>query len=300
MKNGVMCKMKWFVVALLVVLVAGMTIFGIFGFNNTVDYSDSYEINVSIDINIDKAKSTLKNTTEDYFEQKDIKFVSYQMQDDGMSIIYKLTTDETSKIADLESVINTTLDADEDTKGIIAKVSSKANFKVDYMQTGKLLIVFGISIVAIFIYLLIMNKLASALAVVCSSIVSVIAFIALIALTRIPAYPFIDIMAVAVGALTAMLSSSTVAKYTQKIKNLVEKTEVKEIANVVGAEMLKKYFVIFVCILIAGVALLAFIRQYLIIIGLQIIIAGLVATLIAYFVTPLIWTAIKGVKNKRI
>ena len=41
-----MTKMKWFITVTLIVLVAGMAVFGFLGFNNSVDYSESYEINV--------------------------------------------------------------------------------------------------------------------------------------------------------------------------------------------------------------------------------------------------------------
>ena len=64
MKNGVMDKIKWFVVSILILLVAGMTVLGFAGFNNTLDYADSYEINITLEIVNDDAKEILKEITE--------------------------------------------------------------------------------------------------------------------------------------------------------------------------------------------------------------------------------------------
>lgn len=300
MKSGVMNKIKWFIVALLVILVAGMTMLGIFGFNNTVDYSQSYEIKVSIDIDIDEAKDILKTTTEDYFEEKGIKYVSYQFESDGMGIIYKLNTDYSAKLVTLEDDINTALNANANTNGVIAKMTSKILYEGKHLQVTKVLLAFGIGLVAIFVYLLFMNKLASAVAVIVSSVVSVIAFIALIALTRLPAFPFIEIMAVVSGVLGAILSVSTVSKYKEEIKNATEKVDVRNISDKVAKSELKKYLIALIVLAIAGVALIAFFLPYLMIMGGQIILAGVVSSTTAYFITPLIWSSIKGAKGKRI
>ena len=145
-----------------------------------------------------------------------------------------------------------------------------------------------------------MNKLASAVAVIVSSVVSVIAFIALIALTRLPAFPFIEIMAVVSGVLSAMLSVSTVSKYKEEIKNATEKVDVRNISDKVAKSELKKYLIALIVLAIAGVALIAFFLPYLMIMGGQIILAGVVSSTTAYFITPLIWSSIKGAKGKRI
>ena len=95
-----MAKMKWFIAVTLIVLVAGMAVFGFLGFNNSVDYSESYEINVRLEQNIDADKETMKTTADRFFADKGIKIVSSQMQDDGM--IYKLASEQPAeKITEL-------------------------------------------------------------------------------------------------------------------------------------------------------------------------------------------------------
>ncbi len=298
MKNGVMNKIKWFIVSLLVLLVAGMTILGFAGYNRTIDYKGSYEVNLSLEIVNDQAKDILKETTEKFFEEKDIKFASYQTAKNG--IVYKMNNDPTTKVADLKNAIMSALDANEATKENdvtvqVNKVSALGNF----IQPGKVLLAYGIAILAIFLYLLIMNKLASAVAVICSSLVSVLAFVSLLAIVRIPALPFIEVSAMFAGILGAVLAVSTVAKYKELMKNSTQKISVKEIADKTAELEGKKYLIALIGVLAAGFAVFAFFTPYLMIIGGQIMLAGLTATLSAFFTTPLLWTAIKkGKKSK--
>jgi len=147
--------------------------------------------------------------------------------------------------------------------------------------------------------MLIMNKLASAVAVICSSIASVVMFIAMIALTRIPALPYFEISAMFAGILGLLLAVSTVGRYREELKNTTSnKFSVNEIAEKVAKTESKKYLYILVAIVIASVAVSAFFMRYMLIIGGQLLIAGIAAVACAYFISPLIWTAIKG-KDKK-
>ncbi len=299
MCSGVMNKMKWFIISCLIILVAGMTLLGIFGLNTPIDYSDSYEINVSIALDNDTLKQTMKETADKYFEDKDIKVAAFQSQEDGMSIIYKFTSDQTSIVEQLKQVLSDKLSQnplmqDNEVLVVCNYVGQKG-----FVQPLKILLAYGIAIVAIFVYMLIMNKLASAVAVVCSSLASVIAFIAMLAITRIPAVPYVELTAMLAGALGALLAVSTVSRYREELKNTISKKfSVREIADNVSKTESKKYLYLFVAVVIASVAVSAFFMRYMLIIGGQLLLAGLVSTVCAYFMTPLIWTAIKG-KHKK-
>ncbi len=296
MKNGVMNKIKWFVVSILILLVAGMAVLGFVGFNNTLDYSNSYEINISLEIVNDEAKDIVIETAEKFFEDKDVDFSSYQISKTG--IVYKMNNNPTSKVADLKDALVDALDDDEMTRDneVTVKVN-KVYALGEFMIPVKILLAFGIAIVAIFIYMLIMNKLASAVAVICSSIVSVLTFIALLALVRIPALPFVEVGAMISGALGAVLAVSTVGKYREILKNTTQKMSSSEIANKASKTEAKKYLIAFIGVLAAGFALFAFFTPYLMIAGGQIMLAGLAATASAFFTTPMIWAAIKKTKK---
>ena len=296
MKNGVMDKIKWFVVSILILLVAGMTVLGFAGFNNTLDYADSYEINITLEIVNDDAKEILKDTADKFLDLREVDKSSYQITKNG--IVYKMTDDPTGKVDNLKNALISALEANANTADneVTVKIN-KVSVLGEIMQPGKVLLAFGIAIVAIFLYMLIMNKLASAVAVICSSLVSVLAFISLIAITRIQAFPFFEISAVFAGILGAVLSVSTVGNYKKALKNTTEKLSAKTVANKTSVLEAKKYLIALIGVLVAGFAVFAFFTPYLMIIGAQIMVAGVSATLSAFFTTPLLWTAIK--KNKK-
>ena len=283
-----MTKIKWFIAVTLIVLVAGMAVFGFLGFNNSVDYSESYEINVRLEQNIDADKETMKTTADDFFANKGIKIVSSQMQDDGM--IYKLASEQPAeKIAELQDLINGKLDGNK------ASASINVVYANYNLQPLSIIIAYAVALVAIFVYMLIMNKLASAVAVVCSSILSVLMAIALVALTRIPAAPYVQFMPILAGILSAVLSVITVGGYKEQLKG-AEKYSVKDIAEKVAVADKKKYVFALIITLVSAVAVAAFMTPYMLILGGQIAIVGLVAVAVAYYFTPLLWTAIKKSK----
>ncbi len=295
MKNGVMNKIKWFIISALIIVVVGLTVAGIFGLNNPIDYNDGYEVSVSIEFDDESSKAILKNQTEKYFENNDIDVVSYQVLDDGLTIIYKLKTDPTAKIDGLKTAIETKLDENQASQGNEATVNVNKVYKGSYMQPLEMLIAYGVGIVAIFLFMLIMNKLASAVAVVASSFASMLVFLSIMAITRIPASPFIEISIMIAGALGAMLSASTVGRYREELKkNLSEKFSTTEIADEVAKTEFKKYLFILIGVLVASFAVFAFLTSYLTIIGGQIGFAGISACITSYFVTPAVWSAIKS------
>ena len=293
--SGVMNKMKWFVISSLIILVVGMTLLGIFGLNEPIDYSDSYEINVSITIDDDSLKASMKETADKYFADKGISVASFQSQEDGMSLIYAFTSDQTSQVDGLKTILDDVLSQNLQMSNSEVSVVSNYVGQGSLVQPLKILLAYGIAVVAIFVYMLIMNKLASAVAVICSSLASVVMFVAMLAITRIPGVPFVELSAMLAGIIGALLAVSTVSRYREELKNTMSnKFSVTEIAEKTSKTEFKKYAYILVAILIAGVAVSAFFTRYMLVIGGQIIVAGLVSVLSAYFITPLIWVAIKG------
>ena len=294
--NCIIGKMKWFVVAVLVILVAGMTMLGVLGFNNAVDHSKSYEVSVSVDQSIDKSKEVLKDASEKYLAEKGVSY-SVQVMDDGAIILYKVGADVTEKVSGLEKAINDALALNAETQGILAEVVVDEVLGDQTLQDGPLLLSAGIALVAIFIYLLITERtIASATATVCSAVLTFLVFLSLMAITRLPALPFVEIVSAIAIIISAVLSTSTVVKYREEIKNATTKVDFIEVAKKVLKTETSKYLFALITIGVAGVALAAFFTQYLLIVGAQIIFAG-IAVLLSLFVPPLVWTAIKSAKK---
>ncbi len=294
--KSVMGKIKVAIIITLIVLVAGMAILGVFGLNNTVDYKAGYELQVSVDQSIDEAKTILKTSSDAFLSEKGIKSANYAYQelDDGRLLVYKFNKDVTADVVGMKDYINAALDANEVAKGAEPKVVVNEVIGNKDGQIGWVILALGITLAVAFVYTLIMEKLASAVAVVCSAIISALTFVALTALTRIPVANFFGAFLGLSFALALALSVATVNKYKQAIKESgKDKVSHRAIADKVGARDVKKYLLTLVAVLIAGVAVSAFFVPYMMIIGGQLAIAGVAAVFSAYFTTPLIWTAIK-------
>ena len=295
--NCILGKIKWFIIATLVILVAGMTIFGIFGFNNTVDHSNSYEVEISVDQNIDKAKEILKSSSEKYLAEQGLTY-SVQVMDDGAMLIYKFDADVSEKVASMASYIDTALSADAEANGVKLEVNVRAVKGDASINVCGLLVAVGVSVLAIFLFVLIMERmLASAVAVVCSAVLAFLIFVSLMALTRLPANPFVDAVSVIAMVVSAILSAVTVNKYREEIKNATTKVTNAEIVRKVANAEYKKYLFALACVFVASIALAALFTQYLFIAGAQILLAG-VASFASLFVTPLVWVAIRNSKKK--
>ena len=80
MKNRLTVTFKVILTIVLSLIVVGITVASIFGFNNVVDYKDSYEVVVGINQKIDDKAETAKNTAEKYFEAKGVTPVEYFTQ----------------------------------------------------------------------------------------------------------------------------------------------------------------------------------------------------------------------------
>ncbi len=298
--NGVMKKVKWFIVSTLVILVVGITLFGVFGFNNTGDYSSSFDLRVTITQPIEKAQQTLKTTADKYMAEKGINVISTQTLDNGIGYVFKFAGDVSEQIADLEQAINDALSQDPLT-ATVTVADFDPNFASGYGDNNVkgILIAMSIAVVLIFVYTLIMDKLAAAVAVICSAILSALVFIALMSITRLPSIPYVQLIALAFSfVLGAVMSIMTTGRLKEAVKNQTGKFEYDNLAvGVMNAEK-KKTVLALVAVFVASVALMALFASYTAIVGASLLVAGVSAVGVSYFITPLLWTTIKTSKKK--
>lgn len=298
--NRLAKKYKLFIVITLAVLVVGMAIFGFFGFNQAIDYSKGYEVRVSIDQNTTSARQILQSSTEQYFDLKGVNPVDYATQqlNDGKTIVYKFDKDIKLDKQDLKSHIQSNLNQNS-LNNITANVEYDLVLGNGEIEIGWLLLGIGIGLVATFIYALIMEKLSGAVAMLCSSVVSALAFTSILSLVRLPSAPAFSASLVLAIALSAVLSLTTVAKLKESYKNSVNKPDVIELTEKVMKNEGRKYLFVAIAVGVCAVAISAFFMPYIMFAGGQILLAGLSATVVSYFVTPLLWSAIKSNKKKK-
>ena len=122
------------------------------------------------------------------------------------------------------------------------------------------------------------------------------------AITRIPAVPYVEISAIVSAIVSAGLSIALSSRYREESKNTANaKLTVGQIAEKVAISEAKIFVWALVLALVIAIAIGAFAIagiQYMLIIGVQVLLAVVVAVVTAYMLTPYIWTAIKNSKKK--
>lgn len=298
MSCSIIKKAKIFFIAALVVIVAGLTIFGIFGFNQTIDYKSGYEMQVSVDQKVGKAMQVMKTAADNYLADNGIKAVKYATQslNDGMTIVYKFNYDVTESISGLKTAVQSAVDTKSGVQGVSVDVVVSQVKGIDITNVGKVLLALGLSVVGILIYTLIVERLAGAVTTLVSTVLSAVLYLALIGLTRIPAASFVAIGGALAMIISASISVATVNKYKKETKRAVKLSNV-EIVDKVANNAKFVYVLIGAGVLLTALALCAFIMPYLMFASLQILVAGICGISSAVFAAPVIWSFIK--KNKK-
>ncbi len=297
MSCGLFKKIKIFFIIALVLLVAGFTMFGVFGFNQPIDYKSSYEVQVSVDQKAGNTTTVLKDAADEYFSETGIKVLNYATQsiDDGMVVIYKFNSNVTEDVAGLKEYIQAKLDAESNVSNVSADVVVNESIGNNSSSIGKLLIALGIAVALIFVYSLIMNKLAGAVSVIFASVLSGVMFVAIVALTRIPAAPFFAFSCALSIIVSSVLSVVLTSKYKVFVKNY-DKMPSSEIIETVYNKSLRNYIFVGGIVLVSALALCAFMLPYAMFAGAQVLVAGLCGISSAIFATPFMWSLIKKSK----
>lgn len=299
--NALAKKYKLFIVITLAILVVGMTLFGIFGFNQAVDYKDGYEVRVSVEQKAGNSLTVLESATEEYFAKEGIKPIEYatQKMDEGKTLVYKFNKDVKIDEDALAAHIQSKLDADSSITNLTATADYNSVVGYKEFKAGYLLLAVSVAVVAIFVYTVIMEKLSGAVATVGASVLAALAFVALMAITRLPAYPVVGVTIALAMVSCAVLACATVARCKEEYKNAAQsKPDTWQIADKVMSSEKKKYVFTLVAFLIAALAISAFIAPYMMFVGGQILLAGATACTVSYFVAPLLWAAVKAKAKK--
>ncbi len=291
MKFSFANRIRLFLIVTLTLLVVGMTIFGVLGFNQTVDNKPSYEMQVSVDQIAGDSVEILKTSSESAINNL---FDNYSVQEmnEGSVLVYKFSYDVTEKAAEVQASVQTAL-ANCSVSGINANVKVYQNLGNYYSQAGVVILALSIAIVVIFVYALIMNKLAGGVAVVCSSILSVLLFLSIMAITRIPAQPYLAVLCSATAVIASVLALVITTKYKATLK-AEEKLTSFEIAENVNNSFRSIYVILGVglaCLAIIAGAIGALSSVFL---GLAVLVSGVASMASAVYMTPFIWSLISG------
>ena len=299
MKFSATGKFRIIFIITVIILAAGLTLFGIFGYNQAADYKDGYQLNVSVSENFGEAADVMKTATDEYLSAKGVKSAGYGFQkiDDGEALVYKFATDIGDKIdtAELEASVKQAL-TDESSVLSGLEVTCEYDSTINYFDSQFIgLIIAGcISLVAIFVYIIIMERLAGAVTVAAVTLLSALIFFAALGLTRIPAYPFVGAMIVLCAVLSAVFAAGLVSRYKEQLKNAAgTKVSGREIADKGTSFGMFRIIFIFCALAFVSVLFTAVGPTYIRFMGLQLLLADIVATFTAVGYAPFLWSSIK-------
>lgn len=293
MKNN--SKSKIMIIITLVLLVAGMAMLGIFGLNQTADYSSSYEIRVSVDQNVNDAGEIVKDSATKFFADKGVKHSSeIQTMDDGSVFIYKFDDNPEIDVDDLKNTLKTALSANAKTSNLVADAEGAYPLNITYYkEISGVAIALGVSAVVVLLYLTILEKPAAGFAAFVGSLVSAMLFVSILGITRIPAFPAFASTFALSFALSVVLSAVVVNRFNEIKRMATGKTPFAEIAAKGVKQSVTRICFVAGLVAIAAIVLAIFGSLTVKFAALQILVADIVAVFSAKFWTPFIWTLVK-------
>lgn len=307
MKFSINSKYKLWIIITVAVLVVGFTLLAIFNFNQTVDFKNSYEVVVSSNSQLEVPNDDIKQSAQKYFAQKGIVAVDYATEDiegpiSKNSVVFKFDKDVNLDKADMKAFLETDLGVSGNAMIVIGVEYNNVHNYYD-AGVGYILLALALAGLASFIYLLFAEKLASAVSVISSAVLSALLFIALMAITRIPAQPFAPAVCGLAFALTMFLSAGLVNRFKEEIRlnEAVELSKDKlsyvQIADKGACDSLVRYAFVSGALLVTALLFVIIGSVYLKFLGLQMIVALISAVFSSLVGVPLLWPVLKNVKK---
>ncbi len=302
MKFNVTGKYKIWVLITVAVMIIGFVLFGVFGFNQKADYKDTNTVSVKVDANIGNASAILEQSSKDYLCANGFKYDRVEVLNDGGELVYffNYSVKEDVKVDELQKAVKEALSTDNILKGLNVSVVVEDTVSYDKNYAGPVAIAGGIALVVMFIYAVIVEKVAGALSYLATSIVSGLLFFAIMGLTRIPASPFI-LIGLALSVLFAGAYSLVMSNRFNSVMKTAsgEKANPFEVASNETMQSLVKCLFTTGAIIVLALAFIILGSSLMKILGLQLVIVAIVSVFSAFAYTGLVWAGIKSnVKSK--
>lgn len=290
---------KIFIILSLVIVVAGMALLGFLGLNQTVDYSDGYEMTVYAKNVLEDDAVAMKEATDEYLAQKGLSSNQFttQVLNNGEKVVYKFTTDVSAHKQGVLDAAQAVLPS-----GITAEVSVNETKVYNDSQVVGIIIAAAVIAVVSFIYLFFMEKLAGSLTALANTVISILIYIALVACTRVPANPYLLPFAFVTAIASNLVSIVIVNRCNEKIKNNQEKLTNSEISSIAIKKNLFRLAVILGAVVLASVAVLILGSVYFKFMALHLVLATVSAVVFGSLFSSILWAlmAKNKVKQKKV
>ncbi len=299
MKFSITNKTKLWLILVVVIMVIGTTLLGVFGFNKSVDFDAGYEIVVDCEENFNDSELIAKNATDAYFTQNGIS-VSETVQKSGSGkITYKFSENPFVNLEQLKTNVQNALNDASIALEVSVKLNSIKSYPNSQVVGGIVLAV--ISLVVIFVYTLFAENASGALTVTGCGLLSSLLFVDMLGITRLPLRPFGGAVVAGVSVLASIISAVMVDRFNQdkKMESNVKLPNSVVADNGAKKSLLRVVFV-FGFMAILSIALIVLGTSYLRLLGLEILVGSLVACGIPYVFSPIILVNTKKEKGKNV
>lgn len=288
MKNTKNILTKIWLILTVAIILGGVVLLSVLGFNNTVDYSKGYELKVGVTHNIDN-QDLISEVTESFFKENNLSNEEYSkvFLNDGSYVVYRFRNAvEIDKDA-LKTKVQESLNNE------LAVVSVELNeFKTNRTSNVWFFaLALLISAVVIFLLTLILGKAKIAIITAFASIASMITYLGMVSLFRVPICDFLGVFT-ALSFVFAMILATILAFNFRQINNLQtnEKISSLEVANRGVKNNLFKFACIGCTVLILAIAMLIFGGAYLKFVALHLILASISSFAVTLIGVPFSWT----------
>ncbi len=289
-----LCKnVKIGLILALCLIVVGMVFFGVFGVNKATDNTTNYEVIVGLPFNVNGVENEVKNTAEDYFKEKGLRYYNVQEIDEGASYLYTFATSDID-VDELEAKVQAVIGNKGEVSCSISEVKPSST-----TQVVSTILALGVASALIIIYLLITNKAAATFTILFNSLASTILFVSLIALTRIPVFGAIEVYSVATFILSAVVST-VIASRLREISSVAgnEKLEYSEIVAKGLKDSKFRIIALLAFTVLTAIALAVALTPHLIYTAVYVLISGITAVYGAVIGTAIFWPILKSIKKK--
>ena len=294
-------KSRIWIIITVAILVVGLTLLTIFGFNNGVDFKNTFEVKITASEGINNVTDTIEVSSTEYFAENGISYSSYATQVTESGVIYKFSYKPTElNVTKLQEYVANAVEEIEGLAGIEISVEGPYQTAVYYpTNVWFLILTIVLSLIAIFAYLCFMEKVAGAISVVATSILSTIVYTAFLALTRIPVLPYYLATLISTFIITAVISVVIVNRCRELRKNVGnDKLADIQVSDKATVSSLFRVAFMLGALVLSGLALLIVGNGYLRFLGLQLIALALTSAFVSLAFTGTIWAFFNKGKKK--
>lgn len=286
---------KCFLIAALVIVVAGAFMLGFLGFNKDVQYVDHYEVVITAS-DIGDADKTVKDTAEKVFKKEGVDPVYTKSTNDGFdfTLIYLFRNEVPAKVAESMKTEMATVFAESSVEVDVVHYEA-VGYKA-FTEMWWALLAAGILLVLAFFYAAIRYKWAAAFSVVLTSVLGAAFALALTAITRVPVTPaYLAVISIAFVFTLAMslYYMNTVKEDKKNVANA--DATAAQLAAGAFREVFLKNLVTLIAFVVVVVALLILGTMAVKFVALQIV----VAIVSAFFVSTLCGGIYAGLKKAK-